>query len=73
MNRLVPTLNSTKLSDCPFCGKPPVLENTVTEAGISCAPCRVLMKQRHARYCDDPAIEAIIERWNRRVLKAEDW
>jgi hypothetical protein len=55
-----------KLDDCPFCGFPPRLENTVTEAVIRCSTCRVSMIQRHAPKDDAPGIERVIKRWNTR-------
>lgn len=59
--------------NCAHCGKPPIFENTVTEAVVKCVVCLVAMVERHDRGSDEPAIERITERWNRRVTRAENW
>lgn len=57
-----------KLLRCPFCGGPPIFENTITEAIMRCNSCLVIMKERHRGfgYTDQVAIQIVKERWNTR-------
>lgn len=73
MNRRPPLKDATKqLSDCPFCGFQPRLENTVTEAVILCATCRVRMLERHVPKDDETGIERVVARWNKRFATRTD-
>jgi hypothetical protein len=61
------TVLNSELQPCPFCAKTPILSNTATEAVIWCGVCRLMMKHKHARYTDVPAITALVGRWNTRA------
>lgn len=62
-----------KLKNCPFCGGPASIENTVTEMTVRCDNiyCRagILVKKMIVRCSDKHWNRKLARRWNRRFGK----
>ena len=61
------------LKPCPFCGKEPCAQSTITDAAIWCTGCGAKVVRLHyvGTTADWDAMPRVVAAWNRRAALAE--